>query len=150
MKTLILGMGNPILRDDRIGLRVVEELRGHCFGSEVRLEETTLSGLSLLDYLVGYDRVVLVDAIQTGGPPGKVYRLTPGDFLARDASPHLHNIDFFQTLRLSGEFVPDLPRDVMIVAVEAEDVSNFGEDLTPEVEKAVPSAVEEVLAVLKV
>ena len=148
MKTLVLGMGNPILRDDRIGLRVLEELEGLSLDSDVILQTSTLSGMNLLECLIGFDRAILVDAIQTGGEPGSVYRLTPRDFIARHAFPHLHNIDFFQTLSWSRGLIPDLPDDVVIIGVEVKEVSNFGEDLTPEVERSVPRAVGQILQIL--
>ena len=149
MKTLVIGMGNPILRDDRIGLRVIEELEGLSFDSDVTLQTSTLAGMNLLESLIGFDRAIIVDAIQTGGEPGSVYRLSPQDFIARHAFPHLHNIDFFQTLMLGRGLIPDLPDDVVIIGVEVKDVSNFGEDLTPEIERSVPSAVGQILQILK-
>ena len=149
MKTLVLGMGNPILRDDRIGLRVLEELEGLSFDSDVTLQTSTLAGMNLLECLIGFDRAIIVDAIQTGGDPGSVYRLSPQDFIARHAFPHLHNIDFFQALILARGLIPDLPDDVVIIGVEVKDVSNFGEDLTPEIERSVPLAVGQILQILK-
>jgi hydrogenase maturation protease len=149
LKTLVLGLGNPILRDDRIGLRVIEELEGLFFDSDVSLQTTTLAGMNLLECLIGFDRAVIVDAIQTGGEPGGVYRLSPQDFIARHAFPHLHNIDFFQALILARGLIPNLPDDVVIIGVEVKDVSNFGEDLTLEVEKSVPLAVGQILQILK-
>ena len=149
MKTLVLGMGNPILRDDRIGLRVVEELEGLFFDSSVTLQTSTLAGINLLETLVGFDRAIIVDAIQTGGEPGSVYRLTPQHFIARHALPHLHNIDFFRTLSLARNVIPNMPKDVVIVGIEVEDALNFGENLSPEVERSIPSAVEQILEILK-
>ena len=149
MRTLVLGMGNPILRDDRIGLRVLEELEGFSFDSSVTLQASTLAGINLLEILVGFDRAIIVDAIQTGGKPGIVHRLTPQHFIARHALPHLHNIDFFQTLILARNSIPNMPKDVVIVGIEVEDALNFGENLTPEVERSIPSAVEEILEILK-
>lgn len=148
MKTLVLGLGNPILCDDRIGLRVIEELEGLHFDLNIILHKTTLAGFNLLENLSGFDRAIIVDAIQTGAKPGKIYRLTPQDVIAQHAFPHLHNLDFFRALILGQELVWDIPKDVMIVAIEAEDVSTFGEDLTLEVEKAIPKAVEHILAIL--
>jgi hydrogenase maturation protease len=142
-------MGNPILRDDRIGLRVLEELEGFFFDSNVSLQTSTLAGISLFETLVGFDRAIIVDAIQTGGEPGSVYRLTPEHFVIRHASPHLHNIDFFQTLALAGNLIPNMPKDVVILGIEVEDVLNFGENLTPAVESSIPAAIEQILEILK-
>jgi hydrogenase maturation protease len=149
LKTLVLGMGNPILRDDCIGLRVLEELEGLFFDSDVTLQTSTLAGMNLLECLIGFDRAILVDAIQTGGEPGSVYRLSPQDFIARHALPHLHNSDFFQALNLARGLIPDIPNDVVIIGIEVKDVSNFGEDLTPEVERSIPLAVGQILQIVK-
>jgi hydrogenase maturation protease len=149
LKTLVLGMGNPILRDDCIGLRVLEELEGLFFDSDVTLQTSTLAGMNLLECLIGFDRAILVDGIRTGGEPGSVYRLSPQDFIARHTLPHLHNVDFFQALILARGLIPDMPNDVVIVGIEVKDVSTFGEDLTPEVERSVPQAVGQILQIVK-
>ena len=149
MKTLVLAMGNPILRDDGVGHRVADVLEELLDGSGVAIEKTTLAGLNLLDLLVGFDRTIIVDAIQTGGEPGQVYHLRPSDFVARHTFPHLHNIDFFRTLSLGKQLLPGLPEEVRVVAIEAGNITNFGEGFTPEVEKAVPVAVRYVLSILE-
>jgi len=78
MKTLILGLGNPILSDDGVGVGVAGELEGRLDQQEVTVVETSMAGLSLLDLLIGYDRVIIIDAIQTvGGKAGQIYRLDP-------------------------------------------------------------------------
>ncbi len=148
MKTLVLGIGNPIRRDDRIGLRVIKELEGLFFDSEVTVQTSTLAGINLLEYFIGFDRAVIVDAIQTGGEPGSVYRLSPQDFIAWHVPPHLHNVDFFKALILARDLIPNLPKDIAIVGIEVEDVSTFGEDLTAEVERSISSAVEQILQIL--
>jgi hydrogenase maturation protease len=149
VKTLVLGLGNPILRDDRVGLQVLEELEGVFLDSSVTLQTSTLAGINLLEILVGFDRAIIVDAIQTGGEPGSVYRLTPQHFIVRHALPHLHNMDFFKTLLLARNLIPNMPKDVIIVGIEVGDALNFGENLTPEVERSIPSAVEQILEILK-
>ena len=147
-KTLVLGIGNPILKDDGIGLRVVEKLEGLFYDPRVTFLQTTLAGLNLLDLLSGFDRAIIVDAIQTGGRLGQVYRFSPQDFMTRHEFPYLHNIDFFQTLLLGRMLTENMPEKVVIVAIEVKDVSDFGEGLTPEVESAIPDAVDQVLSEL--
>ncbi|GAH17016.1 unnamed protein product [marine sediment metagenome] len=72
MKTLILGLGNPILSDDGVGFCVAGELRGRLSQQEVTVMETSMTGLSLLDLLAGYDRAIIIDAIQAvGGKAGQ-------------------------------------------------------------------------------
>ena len=80
MRTLVVGLGNPILTDEGVGICVVEELANHAKLPDVDLAEACVGGLRLLDTLAGYERVILVDAIQTrGGTPGEIYRLHPND-----------------------------------------------------------------------
>lgn len=75
-RTLVLGIGNPVLRDDGVGWRVVEEAQGLVNSEAVEIDCIALGGLSLMERLIGYERAILVDAIHTeGGSPGTVYRL---------------------------------------------------------------------------
>lgn len=145
LKTLVLGIGNPILKDDGIGLRVIERLEGLFCDPDITFLKTTLAGLNLLDLLAGFDRAIIVDAIQAGGKVGEVYRLSPQDFVARDRFPYLHTIDLFQALMLGRMLNRSMPDKVIIVAIEVKNVSDFGEDLTLDVERAIPTAVDRVL-----
>src|SRR5512136_1107161 len=80
MKTMVLGIGNPILRDDGVGLHVIEALRKRVHNPTVTLETATTGGLNLLDLLRGYEKVILVDAVnQEEGKPGEVKRFTLSD-----------------------------------------------------------------------
>ena len=70
MKTLVLGLGNPILSDDGVGLRVARAVESQLSQQEITVMETSMGGLSLLDLLTGYDRAIIIDAIQTRGGRG--------------------------------------------------------------------------------
>ena len=92
MRTLLLGMGNPILSDDAIGVRLAAEL-GRRLPPRPDLdvrEECSVGGLNLLDVLTGYQRVIVLDAVKTAaGVPGDVYRFSAGDL---GDTLHLTNI----------------------------------------------------------
>ncbi len=79
MKTLILGIGNTALTDDGVGCKVAQRLEKRLRGrSSITVKETAVSGLSLLDEITGYERLIIIDAIQTrGGKPGAIYKLSP-------------------------------------------------------------------------
>ena len=160
MRTLIVGLGNPILSDDGIGIRVAQAVRervgehvGERIGeAEVEFLEASQGGLRLAEQLEGYDRVILIDAIQTqGGVPGTIYRLTLDDLPsynadgAHDAS--LKNA--LQLVRQQGGQTPDADA-VAIIAIEAVNMLDFGETLTPQVDAAIPEAVQAVLEILDV
>jgi hydrogenase maturation protease len=145
-KTLILGMGNPLLCDDGVGLRVAAELKDRVEQPEITVMETGIAGLSLLDLLVGYDRAIIIDAIQTvGGKAGQIYRLDPKAFDTTIHTASAHGIDFITALEFGKKLGLSLPQQIVIFAIEASDVHTFNEECTPEVKQAVPVCVEMVL-----
>lgn len=108
--------------------------------------ETGMAGLSLLDLLVGYDKAIIIDAIQTlDGKPGQIYRLDPEAFdtTRRTASPH--DVNFTTALEFGKRLGLALPQQIVIFAIEASDISTFSEECTPEVRQAIPVCVEMVL-----
>ncbi len=150
LKTLVLGLGNPILRDDAVGLRVAQALRPMLADAPgIEVDENTWGGLRLMERLVGYDRVIVVDAMCTGAPAGTVRLLSPDDVpTRRSASPHDTSLPVALELgRRVGLSVP-ASADITLVGIEALDVVNFGEDLSPEVEAAIPFAIQAVQRVL--
>lgn len=154
MKTLIIGLGNPILGDDGVGWRVVEEVAKAAAGRpEVETDCVALGGLSLMERLTGYRRVILVDAIYTGGEPvGTVRRFTLADLpdLTAGHTASAHDTSLHNAMNVGRSMGVLLPEDdeVHIVAIEAENVYDFSERLTPAVEAAIPAAVKVVLDLL--
>ncbi len=143
-------MGNPLLCDDGVGLRVAAELKDRVEQPEITVMETGVAGLSLLDLLVGYERAIIIDAIQTvGGKAGQIYRLDPKAFDTALHTASAHGIDFTTALEFGKKLGLPLPQQIIIFAIEASDVSTFSEECTPEVRKAIPTCVEMVLQELK-
>jgi len=146
VKTLILGLGNPILGDDGVGLRVASALEGRLNRPEVTVTETSVVGLDFLDLLAGYDRAIIIDAIQTKeGKVGQVYRLEPEAFNATRHASTPHDVNFATALELGNRLGLALPQQIVIFAIEVENVSSFSEECTPEVERAIPLCVEMVI-----
>jgi hydrogenase maturation protease len=152
LKTLVLGMGNTILCDDGIGIYVVREVAEHFRREDVHFDEASVGGLRILDVVGGYDRVVMVDAIQTrDGKPGEIHRLSPQDLKLSLHAGSSHDLSLPGALALGrgmGLRLPD-EEDFVILAIEAEDVLTFAERCTPAVHKAIPRAVDAVLAELE-
>jgi hydrogenase maturation protease len=150
MKTLVLGLGNPLLRDDNVGLRVAEEVAVRVLDQPgVEVEQDYWGGLRLMERMIGYERAIVIDAICSGGRPGMVYVLSPDDIpTQRSASSHDVNLSTaLQFGRLAGARLPK-EEDIVLVAIEAGDVHTFDQSLTPAVESAIPQAVETVLKAL--
>ena len=152
-RTLVLGLGNPILTDDGIGLHVVRAAAARYAPADgVTFAEASVGGLRLLDTMAGYERVILVDAIQTsGGQPGDVYQLAAGDLPASLHSGSTHDMSLHTALDLGRRLGMKLPvgGDIVIFAVEAQDVLTFSESCTQAVARAIPRAMEAVRAQLE-
>jgi hydrogenase maturation protease len=145
MRILVLGLGNPLLGDDTVGLKVAARVRERLSGAPgVEVEEEAAGGLRLMERMTGYDRVVLVDAAVTGGTPGEIRRLAPDDLPTRRTAA-AHGIDLSQALALGRQLGYPMPSEVRIVAVEAVSVLEFRDEMTPAVAAAVEPAVEAVL-----
>ncbi len=150
-KTLILGMGNPILTDDAIGCRLATGLRGALKaggnGGLDFMEECSVGGLNLLDVIAGYDRVIVLDSIKTrGGTPGDLYRFTAADLQPTLHLSNVHDANFATALALGRRMGMPLPADgsIHVFAVEVADNETFGESLTDAVEQHLPGLLSRV------
>lgn len=151
MKTLVLGLGNPVLGDDGVGWRIAEQIKQQVFDPSVEVDCVGLGGLSLMERLVGYDRAILIDAIATGEPPGTV-RLFRLEDLPDPTAGHTsssHDTTLQTALQLGRRVEAQVPDQVMVVAVEARNVYDFSEELSQPIEAAVPQAVQIVLRILE-
>jgi hydrogenase maturation protease len=142
---LLLGLGNDILTDDAVGLIMVRQLARDLAGRpEFEIKETMEMGLALLDFMVGYQAVVLVDSIQTGRqPPGTLHVVDPAGLKSLTGrTPHFLGVG--ETLALGRELGLAMPALVRIYAIEVEDPFTLGTELTPALRSAWPSLVDRI------
>ncbi len=147
MSTIIIGIGNRVLSDDSVGIKVADRL-AHALRSrpDIVTYELWAGGLRLMETLNGHERAIIIDAIMTeGGKPGSVYRLKPSDLRQSRNTYSTHDGGFQEALELGAMLGLNLPPQITIWAIEADDVETFSENLTPDVERAVPVVVEGVL-----
>jgi len=155
MKTIVIGLGNPILGDDGVGWRVAEEIAKITANRpEVEVDYVALGGLSLMERMTGYERVILVDSIFTGEKPvGSVTTFPLGALpdLTAGHSASAHDTSLRTALNVGRSMNLPLPEDdqVLVVAIEAQNVYDFSEELSPAVSAAVPLAVEAALELLQ-
>lgn len=142
---LVLGLGNDILTDDAVGLKVVQELRRR-LADEPRVEaiDCCEMGLGLLDHIVNHLDLVVVDSVQTGkAPPGHVHEVEEEDLPSLPGmSPHFLGVG--EVLVLGRKIGETMPTRVKIYAIEAADPMTLGEALSPELERALPGIVERI------
>jgi hydrogenase maturation protease len=170
MKTLIIGLGNPILGDDGVGWKVAQEVEKHLqslpplapepdtggkeAAENVKVECLSLAGISLMEQMVGYERVILIDSLNTGQhAQGEVaaFSLDSLEDLLHGHSASAHDLSLKGALKLGRSMGADLPRDedIQIVAIEAAHIYDFTEELTPKIAAAVPLAAQMVFNLLE-
>lgn len=155
MKTLVIGLGNPILGDDGVGWKVAQKISDQLsmIGDQfVKVDCASLGGLSLMERMVGFERAILIDAMESGqGPEGSV-RVRKLEELPNPCAGHsasAHDTSLITALDTARAMGLPVPESVEIVAIEAKNVYDFSEELSPSVAEAVPLAAQSVINLLK-
>ncbi len=149
-ETLIIGLGNPLRGDDGIGVRVVQMLADEALPESVEVVEGGTLGLGLVSLMEGRRRVILVDAANVGQRPGGFLRFTPQEVRLLGSDQHLsiHNAGLRDALQLA-ETLELLPDEIVIYGMQPENL-DWDDDLSPEVEAAMPALVRSILSELGV
>ncbi|HPD18846.1 MAG TPA: hydrogenase maturation protease [Candidatus Goldiibacteriota bacterium] len=143
-KTLILGLGNSILSDDRIGLLVAEAVYGrlNSAGTDLKLAET--AGMDLINVVKDYDNLIVIDSIKTGKmEPGEVVEIMEN----QNASSRMlssHDVSFFEMLKMGKVLGLKMPQNVKIYGIEIKDNETFSEELTDELKEKLPEIINEI------
>lgn len=142
----IIGLGNPLMSDEGIGIEVVARLREVELPASVEVLDLGTSGMRVLHELEGRDKVVFVDCALMGTAPGTLRRFTPHDVVSQKAQPglSLHEGDLFSTLALARQ-IGTCPDDVVIFGIQPKLV-DFGEGLSPELQENLDTYVARVRA----
>lgn len=151
MQTRIICLGNELVRDDGIGIRVGRVLAQLSLPPGVRVEFAPHLGWNLLDVVAEADRLILVDAMSTGQPPGTCVTLE-GQAIARynAGAAASHTLSIAELMELALRLAPTrAPATLHFVGIEGVAFTEYGTDLTPAVKDAIPVAVEAVLRLLE-
>lgn len=154
MKTLIIGLGNPILTDDGVGVKVAYALQDRIDPEnhpEITITEASAGGIRLMETVLGYDRVILIDAYllqDHAMEPGRIHRMTLDDLRSVSPTQHStspHDTSLVTALDTAAYLGYPIPEEILIYAVEVENILEFGEEPTPAVAAAIPEVVERIL-----
>jgi hydrogenase maturation protease len=153
-KILVLGLGNPILGDDGVGWKVAEAVQRQLsiLNKPVEVDFASLGGLSLMERVLGYSHVVLVDCMETGAEPVGSVRALPLADLANPTAGHsasAHDTSLITALEAARSLGAEVPSRVDVVTIEARTSHDFSEELSPEIAAAVPVATAQVLRLLQ-
>jgi hydrogenase maturation protease len=155
-RTIVVGMGNPLLGDDGVGWRVADEVEGLLRAArdagrpipDVEIERLGVGGLRLMECLTGYEAAILVDAAEFPDRPIGEVRSCCFDELAEFATGHLdsaHDASLRTALTLGRRLGASLPESIHAVTVQARRTDEFSEELSPAVAAAIPAAAEAVV-----
>lgn len=149
MKTILLGLGNPILTDDGIGVHVVEAVRADLPATaDVTVRAVSVGGLRLMEEMIGFDRAVVVDAWRCApASAGAWRRLTWAELHERCPTRHSlsdHDTNLTTALAIGRTLNLPLPQTVTVFAVDVANLTDFGDSLSPAVAEAVPAIVAAV------
>lgn len=139
-KILVLGLGNEIRGDDAIGIVIARKIRENFSGNSlIDVKETEEMGLSLLDFIVGYDELILIDSTQTGkSPPGTVYELSDKDLkLLTGLPPHFVGIS--EILAIGTTLNLKMPIKIKIFAIEVKDPYTITTTMTKDLSQKIPN-----------
>ena len=149
MKTMLMGMGNPILSDDAVGVRLARDIGRKLAdvpGLSV-MEECSVGGLNIIEVVEGYDRLIILDSIRTtGGTPGDWHRFTSKALRDTMNINNIHDVNFATAMELGRRMGMKLPseEDIHIFAVEVLDLITFSEAMTEPLETAYPEFSEAI------
>ena len=144
MDTLILGIGNPILTDDGVGIKIAQKLKEE--KAELAVTETSEAGIALLDLIVGYNKLIIIDSIKTEeGEPGDLYKLELEDLKPAKDYSSSHGIGIATAFELGQKMGYDMPKFVSIYAVNIKDNRTFGENCTEEIKERIPFIAKQII-----
>jgi len=149
-KILILGMGNDILTDDGIGIKITKVLEKKYPFPNIIYDTLSLGGMEIIEYIRDFKMVIIIDAIKTqDGIPGAVYHFIPENFKETTHLSNIHDISFLTSLKLAKELDIPTPEKVHIIAIEIVEDMVFSDDFTPQIQARYPEILEEVCSMVE-
>ena len=152
MKTLVVGLGNPTLGDDGVGWKVAERICGQFpANGVVAVKHLSSGGVSLMEHLIGYDRVILIDAFASVEELGSIHIMKLKDIPGYSAF-HIsseRDISLQNALELGRSLGAHLPEDIVVVGIATQHIHDFTGELSAPILAAVPQVVNIVFELLK-
>lgn len=143
---LVIGLGNPIMGDDGVGIYAVRLLRGNPqLQRGVEFKELSLGGLRLVEELLGYEKVFIIDSVASDRKPGEISELTPEQLKESQYTGSPHGTNFATALALYRKLkAKEIPKTIRIFTIGINPEYTFNETLSPPVKEAALELVESV------
>lgn len=147
MNTVVVGIGNPYLQDDRAGVVVVERLELESIAC--RTEVVFTAGFEVMDRIKGYDRAIIVDACMLGNEPGSILEVGVDDIFTTHAPVNSHAVTLGTILKTGSVCFPkEMPPEIRLFLIEVKEMGEFTQQMSPEVEQAVDAVVKRIKALV--
>ena len=133
---LVCGIGNPMLKDDRAGIEVAERIAAS--GLAVATEIIFGVGFEIIDKVMGYEDVIMVDAAKMGYEAGTILEVAVDDIFSDHRLASSHAVTLGSTLKVGYQLFPEeMPKKMRIILIEAEDYFEFTRECSPSVNRAI-------------
>ena len=146
---LILGIGNILLKDEGVGVHTANKMMEMDLPPDVEVMDGGTMGLNLLFHIEGRKKVIVIDTVITGDPPGTIYRFTDESLVENKPSLRTaHGIDFTDVIK-TAKLLGTKPEEIVFIGIEPESLDE-GLELTPTIEKRVPVLIKMVMKELEI
>ena len=145
-KKLVVGLGNILFKDEGVGVRCAEYLRSRVSEKDIKIVDGATLGFDLLEEIRGFDRVVLVDAVDMGKEPGHIASFSAEGLLrmAGGKKFSVHEVDLIDVIQLGEKLGHDIGK-VRIVGIQPKETT-WGDSLSEIIEKKLPELAGKVLS----
>ncbi len=141
---LILGVGNSIQMDDGIGIHVFEKLKNMTLPKNIELFDGGTAGFDLINVVSKREKVIIIDAVNGGEPPGTIYKFSPEDIKSKSISyDSLHQLGIIESLEMA-KLLNKYPKECVIIGVEPKKIE-WGLELSEPLKMKIPKIIELVL-----
>ena len=143
-KVAVVGIGNLLLKDEGIGIHVVEILKKANLSKEVELIDGATLGLDLLYLMEGKDKVIIVDAIDANAKPGTIFKFSPQDIKDKEKTKlSLHQVGLLEVLELN-EVRSERTPEIVVFGIQPQEI-DWGMEPTPLIQEKIPKLVNLVI-----
>jgi hydrogenase maturation protease len=133
--------------DDSVGIHVVRTLRERLgTNNDLEFKELSVGGLQLVEEMLGYDQVILIDSMESDSEQaGRIREFSPEQFEKAEQNGPPHITDFATALELYRRLAPsEIPRKIRIFTIDIEPTLTFSEEMSEPVRSAVSKLVEQI------
>ena len=147
IKTIIVGVGNILLKDEGIGIHIAHAIQQTNVPDNLNVIDGGTSP-DLPYYVKGCDKLIIIDAVRGGGKPGTIYRFHPYDVNMESLeTASVHDLGLEQNLKMM-KLMGNEPREVVVIGIEPKEI-DWGTELSPELKEKIPEIIKTVLDEIK-